>query len=311
MNNIYIDFKITELLDSLNIKYRRADKNNVKIRCINPEHNDSSPSMHIHTDIGGLHCFACGFSGSIYTLIQHETGITNFDSLLYASKFAVTKENSDRLAQIANSRLNKEEEKKEFKYPKHRKIDSHWYLEKRRFTFNEIKDWNMGIVNDPDPDYIRYNGWVYIPIFQNKEQINYFLRNPFGNDKVYGPYPKNHILAGWDNITHFDSVYITEGIFKTIAVNRTGEQSLASLGNMLSEQQLLLLKKFKEVNIIPDNDMPGLRLVQTVLPLMYSCDINICELPLGKKDADECTTEELKLSIKNKVKLQDFIVKSL
>ncbi len=36
------------------------------ITCINPEHNDSSPSMRVDKTTGIFHCFSCGFKGNIF-----------------------------------------------------------------------------------------------------------------------------------------------------------------------------------------------------------------------------------------------------
>ena len=38
------------------------------IKCLNPEHDDSSPSMRIDSVLGIFHCLACGYKGNIFYL---------------------------------------------------------------------------------------------------------------------------------------------------------------------------------------------------------------------------------------------------
>jgi DNA primase len=44
------------------------------VRCLNPEHADSNPSMRIDKITGAFHCFACGFKGNIF---KHFGVLTN------------------------------------------------------------------------------------------------------------------------------------------------------------------------------------------------------------------------------------------
>ena len=57
---------IKELLDQRGIPFKDKGKDYVVV-CLNPEHEDSSPSMYIDKELGVYHCYACGFKGkSIY-----------------------------------------------------------------------------------------------------------------------------------------------------------------------------------------------------------------------------------------------------
>ena len=44
-------------------------------RCINPEHNDRRPSMHVYPGNRGCHCFACGFSGNNIQIVEATEGV--------------------------------------------------------------------------------------------------------------------------------------------------------------------------------------------------------------------------------------------
>ncbi|CAB4134247.1 Archaeal primase DnaG/twinkle, TOPRIM domain [uncultured Caudovirales phage] len=56
---------VSDLLKKKNI-YFVASGRDYKISCLNPEHDDSDPSLRIDKLTGDMHCFACGFKGNIF-----------------------------------------------------------------------------------------------------------------------------------------------------------------------------------------------------------------------------------------------------
>lgn len=54
-----------DLLKDRGIRYREQGKDYV-IRCLNPEHNDTHPSMRVDKITGVFHCFSCGEKGNIF-----------------------------------------------------------------------------------------------------------------------------------------------------------------------------------------------------------------------------------------------------
>ena len=57
---------VEDLLTEKNIYFLAKGKDYV-IRCLNPEHDDSNPSMRVHRIDGRFHCFSCGYRGNIFT----------------------------------------------------------------------------------------------------------------------------------------------------------------------------------------------------------------------------------------------------
>ena len=55
-----------ELLESKNIPYTPRGKDYV-IKCLNPEHDDSNPSMRVDQITGIFNCFSCGYKGNLFT----------------------------------------------------------------------------------------------------------------------------------------------------------------------------------------------------------------------------------------------------
>jgi DNA primase len=56
---------VSDILNDYQIKYREAGKDYL-IKCLNPEHEDNNPSLHVDKITGIFHCFSCGFKGNIF-----------------------------------------------------------------------------------------------------------------------------------------------------------------------------------------------------------------------------------------------------
>ena len=56
-----------ELLKSKHIQYNYSG-GDVVVKCLNPDHEDSNPSMRIDKHSGVFNCLSCGYSGNIYNL---------------------------------------------------------------------------------------------------------------------------------------------------------------------------------------------------------------------------------------------------
>jgi len=55
-----------DLLKEKGIHYQISGKD-AKIHCLNPEHDDTNPSMRVDRVTGIFHCFSCGFKGNLFT----------------------------------------------------------------------------------------------------------------------------------------------------------------------------------------------------------------------------------------------------
>lgn len=57
--------QVKEILDQRKITYNPQGQDLV-ISCINPEHDDSNPSMRVDAHTGIFNCFSCGYKGNIF-----------------------------------------------------------------------------------------------------------------------------------------------------------------------------------------------------------------------------------------------------
>ncbi len=60
-----ISNNIEKLLENKQIEYVEKGKD-LLVKCLNPEHDDSHPSMRIDRETGKFNCFSCGFHGNVF-----------------------------------------------------------------------------------------------------------------------------------------------------------------------------------------------------------------------------------------------------
>lgn len=83
-----------ELLENKNIEYKLSGADLV-ISCLNPEHEDSNPSMRIDKLTGIFNCLSCGFSGNVFRYFNEEQNI--LDMKIQQIKEKINKLNKTKL----------------------------------------------------------------------------------------------------------------------------------------------------------------------------------------------------------------------
>ncbi len=61
--------QVEELLTKKGLDYIPSGKD-LKVLCLNPEHDDTNPSLRIDKITGAYHCFSCGFKGNIFKFFE-------------------------------------------------------------------------------------------------------------------------------------------------------------------------------------------------------------------------------------------------
>lgn len=59
--------KVIDLIQERNLDYKVSGRDYL-VKCLNPEHDDSNPSMRIDNVTGVFNCFSCGFKGNIFKM---------------------------------------------------------------------------------------------------------------------------------------------------------------------------------------------------------------------------------------------------
>jgi DNA primase len=297
---------VKQLLDTLGTPYVESGRS-LKLKCI--FHEEGHPSFSMDKDTGVWQCFSCKRSGNVFNFLYYLTGVAGKEALAYVKKVAKETTTEEEIKSKLRDSLSPKKSEAEIAVtlPVHTLVTTHMYLEQvRRFTSEEIQKWQMGVVTEKP-----YEGWIVVPIYQYSKLQNYFLRSPYENRKLYGKYSIKHVLFGLDTAMDTERpLYIVEGIFDMIFLRRLGVQSVASLTNRLYEPQREILKRYKHIVLVPDNDNPGLELVDNAKALLYSIPkIGVCHVPEPKKDTAACTQRELLQIPPSEESIIDFICK--
>lgn len=77
--------QVEELLDRESIYHRPAGKDTL-IKCLNPSHEDSNPSMRVDRITGLFNCFSCGFKGNLFTHFNEAVDLTGLKVLQLKNK---------------------------------------------------------------------------------------------------------------------------------------------------------------------------------------------------------------------------------
>ena len=68
---------VQDLLKTKGLEFNISGRDYL-VKCLNPEHDDSSPSMRIDKISGVYHCFSCGYKGNLFKhfgLLTNNVGV--------------------------------------------------------------------------------------------------------------------------------------------------------------------------------------------------------------------------------------------
>ena len=260
-----------QALNLLGLKHKNDSE--IMISC--PFHKDNTPSMGIDIDNGRVHCFSCGYSGSIETLFRDLTG-ENLKQLLgissdkftsYASntQFKTFNFTPSQKAKTVYVRYNPED----FQDIQNNPLCLD-YLANRGISLSVAKGMNMQYVEDTRINTTRFRRRLIIPVYENNKLISFEGRRVVSTDpdpKVL--YPKNtsvNTLYDIDNLDMSQPLYACEGLMD-LAVLRsdpTFKNSTSIFGANITKRQIELIKKFKSFIYIYDLDAAGYKTLETL-----------------------------------------------
>ena len=64
-----------ELLHDLGGEKIERTREGYRLRCLNPNHDDHTPSMYVNESKGVFYCFGCGWGGSLIKLVEELLGV--------------------------------------------------------------------------------------------------------------------------------------------------------------------------------------------------------------------------------------------
>lgn len=267
---------VEKILSDRNIFYKHRGQD-LLINCLNPEHEDSNPSMSISSVTGVFHCFSCGFKGDIF-------GYYNLTKDITSIKIAELKDKIQGLYKITpqNYPIGHDFITSEF-----RGISAKTLQEFSAFTCSQA-DWEGRIwfpVRDIFKNIVCFQGrFMYTEL---SPKYIFFPRN----------IPPPLIPASPD--TESGKLLLVEGIFDLLNLWDNGVKNvICTFGTGIgSKKQIKRLEPYKIMGIstiIPlfDNDIAGIKAVKELEYNNKTFLIEKYELPEGK-DPGSLTRDEI------------------
>lgn len=300
-------------MNNINLFSKMKDSGkDIMVTC--PYHNNGQerrPSAGIRKTDGLFHCFACNETHSLAEVISHcfskdDMGTYGWQWLLNNFS-AVSVEDRDEIKLDLSRTVTKPTTKfvSEEELDKYRYI--HPYMYKRGLTDEVIEAFDIGYDDNTKSITFPVRDIHGNCLFVARRRVDYkYFNYPAGVEKpLYGlfelyqcDYPDGYedYDGEWHEISHFPSeVIICESMLDALSFWTVGKYAVAlnGLGNELQFKQLRELPCRKLI-LCTDSDDSGMKARDRIRKNVSNKLITEYILPDGRKDANECTQEELK-----------------
>lgn len=333
INDVQFNVELINILQELISQLRANDiqliqkykdgPTHIMVQC--PYHNNGQerrPSAGIRKNDGVFHCFTCNEVHSLPEVISYCFGHTedvvgkfgwqwllkNFATVQVEERKDVELDCSRNFIYNSNRNVISNGTVTEEELDKYRYI--HPYMYKRGLTDEIIELFDIGFDSDSNtitfPIRDIYGHCLFIA---RRSIYTKYFNYPEGVEKpLYGLYElyqqhkdhpikdKNDITRGYSRSYNFDDVIVCESMLDALSFWTVGKYAVAlnGLGNALQFKQLRELP-CRKIILATDMDERGLKARERIKQNMHNRKI-ITEyiFPKGRKDANECTKEELK-----------------
>lgn len=274
--------EVEKLLNDKGIKFLPSGRD-FKVSCLNPEHNDSNPSMRIDRITGIYNCFSCGYKGNIFSLYNVKANSLQIKKELFRRKLELKLAENIGLDFPTN----------------YSKYDNSWRGIKSS-TFLKFEAFEHH-----DPHFI---GRLVFPIRNIAGKIVGFNARAF-NPEVQPKYlvhPSNCKLPLFPaRVEHINGhVLLVEGIFDMLNLYDKGlTNAVCAFGTKKVTKEKLALLKVQGVtciDILFDSDEAGKQAIEEVIKLAESLDLTHRNITLKSGDPGDLTADKV-LKLKEKL----------
>jgi DNA primase len=249
-----------------------------KVKCLNPEHDDSNPSMRIDKITGIFHCFSCHYKGNLFNLFDAKANFLEIRRQLLKKKISESLASSVGLELPTNLM----------------DFDRSW----RDISASTYKTFEAFEHNDND-----YIGRVVFPVRGISRKIQGFVGRALTPEKtpryLVSPSKAKLPLHPANVVPYRNNVILVEGIFDMLNLYDKGVTNVVcSFGTSTVTKEKLALLKVRGVttlDILFDNDEAGETSAKKVVDLADSIELatRIITLPKSVNDAGELTAQQV------------------
>ena len=268
---------VQQLLERKRIPFVPSGKD-LKVCCLNPDHDDSDPSMRIDRFTGIFNCFACGFKGNIFTLFEEKANFLQQRRELFKRKI------QQKLAENIGLELpvNRVPFERDW-----RGISGETYAKFEAFEHSD-DDFISRVVfpiRSVSGKVLGFNGRALTP-----EKAPKYLITPASSKFPLFP-AKVSPLQG--------RVILVEGIFDMLNLHDKGLTNVVcAFGTQKVTKDKLVLLKVQGatgIDVLFDNDEAGEEATKKIVDLIESLEMTArtVTLPSSVNDAGELTAQQV------------------
>ena len=214
-------------------------------KCLNPLHNDTHPSMSFDRKRNRVHCFSCGATYDIFSLIGAEYGLTNFNDqfkkacnifgIILDQPAPRTSSASPRPAKKEAADDEPEVDYTEFFREAHARINQTDYAKRRGLSDEIIERFNLGYVPDwrhpKAPPVVPGSPRLIIPTSRTSYLARLARDAKDEREKQYSKGKCGHIhLYNLDALQADEPPFIVEGEIDALSIEMLGHPA-AALGS--------------------------------------------------------------------------------
>lgn len=314
--------KIKQQIDIIELvknytKVERVNGREYKCKCLNPNHNDNTPSMFLNKDKGLFNCFSCGASGDIISLVELVEGIDfkkaikklmdnnniEYDEVSVTEYVIRDTFNLEKLREMLSmyKRGNHFSEDLKEKYegiPK--------YFIDLGFKKETLKKFEVGYCGDSNDDMYKRATIIWRDLQGNIAAIN--GRDTTGNKEKKYKFKrgsaKKSVLYNLVNLEkNNEPIIIVESEKDVWTLYEAGYERVVALAGLSLKERKWLLRRYTTSAIIAlDNDVRGMEGRKNITTELYSImDVYAISIPQDK-DVSDMSEKEIGYAFDNKVK---------
>lgn len=309
IDNIEINAELIEVLQEVQsqtqyLKIIKDIGDDIMVTC--PYHKDGQerrPSAGIRKNDGTFHCFTCGTTRTLPEMITHcfgqDENTSNFGWAWLLRNFATVEREERKSVELDFTRnFNNSGINNAIHYVGEEELDSyryfHPYMYERGLTDEVIELFDIGYDRETQCITFPVRDIIGNCLFVARRSVNYkYFNYPSGVEKpLYGLY---ECLKFQYNKGGLGEVIVTESMLDALSFWTIGKYAVA-LNGTGNELQFKQLKKLpcRKLILATDSDEAGMKARKRIKQSVNNKIITEYEFPEGRKDANECTKEELK-----------------
>lgn len=269
--------EVEELLNKKKLPYVHSGAD-IKVCCLNPDHEDTNPSMRIDRITGVFHCFSCGFKGNIFEYFDEKVNYLQRRKDIFKEKLR------QKLAE--NVGLEMPENYIPFRRSwRNISAETYSYFEAFEHSDNDFIGRLVFPIRGVSGKILGFNGRALTP----EKQPKYLIK----------PAKSSFPLFPARVTPHSGRVIIVEGIFDMLNLYDKGLKNVVcAFGTQKVTKEKLILLKLQGaigIDILFDNDEAGETAAEKVTELVESLDMTarVIGLPKSVKDAGELTAQQV------------------